>query len=48
LRDGQLSGAVGVTGDTSDNDEICAIAGVAAAGLQSDAEATPKIRQSEF
>jgi uncharacterized protein GlcG (DUF336 family) len=48
LRDGQLIGAVGVTGDTSDNDEICAVAGVAAAGLESDAEATPKIRQSEF
>lgn len=31
--DGTLIGAVGVTGDTSDNDEICAIAGVAAAGL---------------
>ena len=28
-------GAVGVTGDTSDNDEACAIAGIAAAGLQS-------------
>ncbi len=27
-------GAVGVTGDTSDNDEVCAAAGVAAAGLQ--------------
>lgn len=26
-------GAVGVTGDTSDNDELCAIAGIAAAGL---------------
>ncbi|WP_150291478.1 GlcG/HbpS family heme-binding protein [Sphingobium estronivorans] len=26
-------GAVGVTGDTSDNDEICALAGIAAAGL---------------
>lgn len=26
-------GAVGVTGDTSDNDELCALAGVAAAGL---------------
>jgi uncharacterized protein GlcG (DUF336 family) len=25
--------AVGVTGDTSDNDEICALAGIAAAGL---------------
>ena len=26
-------GAVGVTGDTSDNDELCALAGVSAAGL---------------
>lgn len=26
-------GAVGVTGDTSDNDEVCALAGVAAASL---------------
>lgn len=26
-------GAVGVTGDTSDNDELCAIAGLGAAGL---------------
>ena len=31
---GALIGAVGVTGDTSDNDEICALAGVEAAGLQ--------------
>ena len=31
--DGQLVGAVGVTGDTSDNDEVCALAGIAAAGL---------------
>lgn len=31
--DGQTIGAVGVTGDTSDNDEICALEGVAAAGL---------------
>lgn len=31
--DGEVAGAVGVTGDTSDNDEICALAGVAAAGL---------------
>ncbi len=27
-------GAVGVTGDTSDNDETCALAGAAAAGLK--------------
>jgi uncharacterized protein GlcG (DUF336 family) len=31
--DGAPIGAVGVTGDTSDNDEICALAGIAAAGL---------------
>lgn len=30
---GRVIGAVGVTGDASDNDELCAIAGVAAAGL---------------
>ena len=33
---GTLLGAVGVSGDTSDNDEICAVAGIAAAGLQAD------------
>jgi uncharacterized protein GlcG (DUF336 family) len=27
-------GAVGVSGDTSDNDEVCALAGIAAAGLK--------------
>lgn len=31
--DGAPIGAVGITGDTSDNDERCALAGVAAAGL---------------
>jgi uncharacterized protein GlcG (DUF336 family) len=31
--DRTVIGAVGVTGDTSDNDELCAIAGVTAAGL---------------
>lgn len=31
--DGELLGAVGVTGDTSDRDEDCALHGVAAAGL---------------
>ena len=30
---GAVLGAVGVTGDTSDNDEVCAMAGIAAAGL---------------
>lgn len=32
---GDVIGAVGVTGDTSDNDELCAIAGVEAASLRS-------------
>lgn len=34
--DGALLGAVGVSGDTSDNDEIAAVAGIAAAGLKAD------------
>ena len=29
-------GAVGVSGDTSDNDEICALAGIEAAGFEAD------------
>jgi uncharacterized protein GlcG (DUF336 family) len=33
---GALLGAVGVTGDSSDNDEACAIAGIQAAGLVAD------------
>jgi uncharacterized protein GlcG (DUF336 family) len=31
---GGLLGAVGVSGDSSDNDEICAVAGIEAAGLK--------------
>lgn len=31
--DGNVAGAVGVTGDSSDNDETCAVAGIEAAGL---------------
>ena len=34
--EGGLLGAVGVSGDTSDNDEICAVAGIEAAGLVAD------------
>lgn len=34
--DGALIGAVGVSGDTSDNDEAAASAGIAAAGLVAD------------
>ena len=33
---GAILGAVGITGDTSDNDEACAIAGIEAAGLTAD------------
>ena len=36
-KDGVLLGAVGVSGDTSDNDEICAIAGIEAAALKANA-----------
>jgi uncharacterized protein GlcG (DUF336 family) len=48
LREGQLVGAVGATGDTSDNDEVCAIAGIEAAGLVADYAAEPQVRPSEF
>jgi len=34
MGDSGLLGAVGVSGDTSDNDEICALAGIEAAGLK--------------
>ncbi len=33
---GETLGAVGITGDTSDNDEACAVAGIEAAGLVAD------------
>src|SRR3981081_4707087 len=36
---GVLLGAVGVSGDRSDNDEICAVAGIEAAGLKANAGA---------
>ena len=36
--DGVLLGAIGVSGDTSDNDEICAVAAIEAAGLQASTE----------
>jgi uncharacterized protein GlcG (DUF336 family) len=34
---GVLLGAVGISGDSSDNDEACAIAGIEAAGLKANA-----------
>lgn len=33
VADGEIIGAVGISGDIGDNDEICAIAGIEAAGL---------------
>jgi uncharacterized protein GlcG (DUF336 family) len=33
---GAVIGAVGISGDTSDNDEAAAVAGIAAAGLTAD------------
>jgi uncharacterized protein GlcG (DUF336 family) len=38
---GDIIGAVGISGDTSDNDEKCAIAGIEAAGLKADPGADP-------
>ena len=38
IRDGgTLLGAIGISGDTSDNDEACAVAGIEAAGLKANA-----------
>ena len=36
-RDGAILGAVGITGDTSDNDEACASRAIEAAGFVADA-----------
>ena len=36
-RKGAIIGAVGITGDTSDNDEIAAVAGIEVAGFEPDA-----------
>jgi uncharacterized protein GlcG (DUF336 family) len=43
LRDGQgrICGAVGVSGDTSDNDDTCAVAGIAHAGFVADSGGPP-------
>ena len=34
MRTAAVLGAVGISGDTSDKDEVCAIAGIEAAGLK--------------
>ena len=39
---GDIVGAVGISGDTSDKDEACAIAGIAATGLKADPGGAPK------
>jgi uncharacterized protein GlcG (DUF336 family) len=38
---GDVVGSVGISGDTSDNDEKCAVAGIEAAGLKADPGADP-------
>jgi len=38
---GDVVGAVGISGDTSDNDEKCGIAGIEAAGLKADPGVDP-------
>ncbi len=44
IRDGgnEVLGAVGISGDTGDNDEIIAVAGIEAAGLKADPGGTKK------
>lgn len=38
LRNGEIIGAVGVTGDTSDKDELCAVSGVESIGFEAQCE----------
>ena len=38
---GDVIGAVGISGDTSENDETCGLAGIEAAGLKADPGVTP-------
>jgi uncharacterized protein GlcG (DUF336 family) len=38
---GETIGAVGISGDTSDKDEVCAVAGIEAAGLKADTGGLP-------
>jgi uncharacterized protein GlcG (DUF336 family) len=40
--DGDVIGAVGISGDTADNDETCAVAGIEAAGLKADTGGSKK------
>ena len=38
---GDVIGAVGISGDSSENDEVCGLAGIEAAGLKADPGVTP-------
>jgi len=38
----EIIGAVGISGDTSDKDEVCALAGIETAGLKADPGGAPK------
>ena len=38
---GDVIGAVGISGDTSENDEVCGLAGIEAASLKADPGVTP-------
>ena len=38
---GAIIGAVGISGDTSDKDEMCCVAGIEAAGLSADTGENP-------
>jgi uncharacterized protein GlcG (DUF336 family) len=38
---GEILGAVGISGDTSDKDEVCAVAGIETAGLKPDTGGLP-------
>ena len=39
--DGEIVGAVGISGDTSDNDEVCAVPGIESVSLVADTGAPP-------
>jgi uncharacterized protein GlcG (DUF336 family) len=43
--DGSIIGAVGVSGDVSEPDEVCAVAGIEAAGLHADIGDNPEWRR---
>jgi uncharacterized protein GlcG (DUF336 family) len=44
-QDGRIVGAVGISGDTGDNDELAAIAGIEGAGMKADYGQVPEWRR---